>query len=91
MKLTVLIFVIFFQSINNLTLIQLKTSPPLLLLIRKDLAVIPAQRSELSLILTLFYDYFFPESANRASGQQIYFHLMILLVCALIVTGLVRK
>lgn len=71
------------DSIENLS--------PLLLLIKNDLAVIPAPPLVPLRILIRFCDYFSRVSASLVSGQQIYFLLTTLLVCVLIVTVLVKK
>lgn len=81
----------FLRSIRSRTQIQLKTSPPLLLLIKNDLAVIPAPPLVPSRILIRFCDYFSRVSASLVSGQQIYFLLTTLLVCALIAMVLDKK
>lgn len=81
----------FLPKYSSRTQIQLKTSPPLLLLIKNDLAVIPAPPLVPSRILIRFCDYFSRVSASLVSGQQIYFLLTTLLVCALIAMVLDKK
>lgn len=58
---------------------------------QNDLAVIPAPPLVPSRILIRFCDYFSRVSASLVSGQQIYFLLTTLLVCALIAMVLVKK
>lgn len=72
------------DSIENL-------STSVLLLIKNDLAVIPAPPLVPSRILIRFCDYFSRVSASLVSGQQIYFLLTTLLVCALIAMVLDKK
>lgn len=58
---------------------------------QNDLAVIPAPPLVPSRILIRFCDYFSRVSASLVSGQQIYFLLTTLLVCALIAMVLDKK